>query len=265
LGSFPWDIERAIPNREGRLSTLPLLQALLAGVPAEPIAVRRVLVGLHFTAVCSLGCGLSASLANERPHHSHPVTDAGNLHERSAQELAHLALSPNLTEASIGMAALNSLISVDLASCEEINAMEVLAQQAAGKRLAMVGHFSFVDRLRRLASHCWVIEQRPGPGDLPESAAKEILPQADVIAITATAVINHTIDQLLSLCPSHAAVMLLGPSAPLAPLLFERGVTILSGAHVIDEGAALQSIEQGAIFPQVNGVKLLTIRKNIDN
>jgi uncharacterized protein (DUF4213/DUF364 family) len=224
-----------------------------------------VLVGLHFTAVTSLGCGLSASLANERPHHAHPVTGAGKLHERSAQELARLALSANLTEASIGMAAINSLISVDLMRCEEINAVEVLARQAAGKRLAMVGHFSFVDRLRPLASDCWVIEQRPGPGDLPESAAEEILPTADVIAITATAVINHTIDHLLSLCPSHAEVMLLGPSTPLAPLLFEHGVTILSGACVIDEEAALRSIEQGAIFPQVKGVRRLTLRPQPDS
>jgi uncharacterized protein (DUF4213/DUF364 family) len=56
-------------------------------------------------------------------------------------------------------------------------------------------------------------------------------------------------------------VIILGPSTSLTPLLFEKGVSYLSGSRVIDEQAALLTIQQGAIFPQVNGVRLITMNK----
>jgi hypothetical protein len=43
---------------------------------------------------------------------------------------------------------------------------------------------------------------KPKPADL--------VPQADVVAITGTALINHTLDGLLALCRSDALVMVLG-------------------------------------------------------
>jgi uncharacterized protein len=55
--------------------------------------------------------------------------------------------------------------------------------------------------------------------------------------------------------------MVLGPSTPLSPILFEYGVTILSGSRVVDEGTALRTVGQGATFQQVEGVRLLTITR----
>jgi uncharacterized protein (DUF4213/DUF364 family) len=52
--------------------------------------------------------------------------------------------------------------------------------------------------------------------------------------------------------------MLLGPSTPLSPILFDHGVNILSGTRVVDEAAVLRTVSQGASFPQVEGVQLLT-------
>jgi uncharacterized protein (DUF4213/DUF364 family) len=52
--------------------------------------------------------------------------------------------------------------------------------------------------------------------------------------------------------------MLLGPSTPLSPILFDHGINIISGARVVDEAAVLRTVGQGASFRQVEGVKLLT-------
>ena len=49
--------------------------------------------------------------------------------------------------------------------------------------------------------------------------------------------------------------MLLGPSTPLIPLFFERGVDYLSGTLVVDEAAALIAIQQGAAYAQVQGTR----------
>jgi hypothetical protein len=239
---------------------MKLLDVLLDQLPPGDIPVKNVLVGVHWTAVCSAtGCGLASTLVGDGPHGHNPVRDVDNLEHKSAQELAGWARSDNLLEASIGMAAINSLLDVDESKAVEINASEVLAREGMGKNIAIVGHFPFVERLRAQVNNLWVIEQRPQAGDLPEQAAEDYLPQADVIAITGTAFINHTLEHLLSLCPAGSLVMVLGPSTPLSPVLFHYGIQMISGTRVIDETATLKTIQHGAIFQQVKGVRLLTL------
>jgi uncharacterized protein (DUF4213/DUF364 family) len=60
------------------------------------------------------------------------------------------------------------------------------------------------------------------------------------------------------LCRPEATVMVLGPSTPLSPILFDYGVNILSGTRVVDEASVLGTVSQGASFKQVKGTKLLT-------
>ncbi|MCC6147799.1 MAG: DUF364 domain-containing protein [Anaerolineaceae bacterium] len=238
-----------------------LLEALLQTLPEEPVPVNKVIVGLHWTLVSSKYCALSSTLTGAGPHGHARSRDVGKMHHKSAQELARWALSDNLVEASVGMAALNSLLELDESRMEQVNASEVIARESAGKNLAIVGHFPFIDEMKKVAKHCWVIEKRPFGDDFPEEAAAEYIPQADVVAITGTAFVNHTMDGLLPLCRPEALVMILGPSTPLSPLLFDYGVTFLSGSRVVDEEAAIRTIQQGAIFPQVEGVRLLTMMR----
>jgi len=138
-----------------------------------------------------------------------------------------------------------------------------LAENVKNKNLVVVGHFPFVEKMKTIARNCWVIEKRPFGDDFPEEKAQEFIPQADVIAITGTAFINHSIEGLLSLCPSDSIVMVLGPSTPMTPLLFDHGISFLSGSRVIDEEAAITTIQQGASFPQVKGTRLFTMAKGI--
>ena len=203
-------------------------------------------------------------MVGDGPHgHLRPVRDVGALHNKSAQELAQWLLSDNLLEASIGIAAVNSLLDVDESQMEKVNAAEVIARESKDKNLVVIGHFPFVDRMKSIAKNCWVIEKRPFGDDFPEEAAQEYIPQANIIAITGTAIINHTMEGLLSLCCPGSLVMILGPSTPLSPLLFSYGISFLSGSRVIDEDAAVATIQQGAIFPQVKGVRLVTMSKGV--
>jgi uncharacterized protein (DUF4213/DUF364 family) len=238
-----------------------ILEDLLATLPNDNIPVHKVIIGVHWTLVSSKYCGLGSTMVRqEQPAHSQ-VRDVGHLQEKSAQELASWVLSDNLLEASIGIAALNSLLELHEETATEINAAEIIALESQGKNLAIIGHFPFVDRIKPIAKNCWVIEKKPFGDDFPEEAAKVYIPQADVIAITGTAFINHTIEGLIELCPSRSVVMVLGPSTPLSPLLFNYGITYLSGSRITDEGAAIKTIQQGASFPQVQGVKLCTLKK----
>lgn len=221
--------------------------------------VRAIWVGVHWTYVCSRYGGLASTLIGNSPHGHDSVREVGCLHEKSARQLAEYARSENPLEVSIGFAAINSLLEVDESHSVQINAAEVLAERGRGKNVALIGHFPFIPKLREVASQLWVIEQRPADDEYPASAAADLLPQAEVVAITGTALMNHTLDGLLALCRPGSTVMILGPSTPLSPVLFKHGATLLSGARVIDEAAALRTIGQGASFRQVEGVRLLTL------
>lgn len=155
-----------------------LLEDLLASISADA-PVRSVMVGAHWTVVCSRFCGLASTIIGDKPH----------------------------------------------------------------------GH----ERVR--------IEQQPVEGEYPAEAAVDLIPQADMVALTGSALINHTLDRLLSFCRPGAQVVVLGPSAPLSPVLFEHGASLISGAKVVDEQGVLRTVGQGAILPQVEGVQLLTIAK----
>ncbi len=231
---------------------------------AQPVDVR---IGGHWTTVAvELGGrvrgGLSSSLGGDSEHHHRqgpPVKDAGRLLTYSAMQLAALANSESLTETSVGFATINALLDVDLAACVEVNAADVIAERGAGRKVAVVGHFPFIPRLRAIAGTLWVLELRPREGDLPASMAAEILPQADVVALTGTSLLNHTFEELIALYRPDAFVVMLGGTTPLSPVLFEAGVDAIAGTLLTDPAAALLAVSQGATFPQIPGKRLLTM------
>jgi uncharacterized protein len=235
-----------------------LLNDLLASL-TEDAPVRSVLVGAHWTVVCSRNGGMASTTIGDKPHGHEKVRDVGHLHQKSAIELAEYARSDNLLEASIGLAAINSLLEVDEDHAVEINAGEVLARHGQGKSVTLVGHFPFIPTLRQSARDLWVIEQHPTAGEYPAEAAAEIIPRAEVVALTGSALINHTLDRLLALCRPDALVMVLGPSTPLSPVLFDHGADLISGSRAIDEQAVIRTVGQGATFQQVEGVRKLTL------
>ena len=239
---------------------MSILDDLLTRLP-DDVAVRSVLVGAHWTVVCSRHCGLASTITGNKPHGHEQVRDVGHLHLKSARELAEYARSDNPLEASLGVAAINSLLDVDESNAVEINAGEVLAERGHGKNVALVGHFPFILKLRQAVGQLWVIEQRPSEGEYPAEAAADLIPQADVVALTGSALINHTLDGLLALCKRDSLVMVLGPSTPLSPVMFEHGATIISGACVVDEAAVMRTVSQGAMFQQVEGMRLLTLQR----
>jgi hypothetical protein len=67
---------------------MAILDDLLASLPGEDVPVRSVLVGVHWTLVCSRHCGLASTLSGDKPHGHERVRDVGRLHLKAARELA---------------------------------------------------------------------------------------------------------------------------------------------------------------------------------
>jgi len=223
-----------------------------------PGKITGIQVGFTRTAVLAetpkgLSCGLSATFSSPGfDHRSRPsVNDAGHLLEKSTDEILALTSSQSQTEVSIGLAALNALLPMDFQNEIEINAEDYLRQNASDKNIAMVGHFVFVEALKPDVKNLWVLELNPQPGDFEASRAPEIIPQADLVVITATTLINDTLAELLELCKPQTKVMLLGPSTPLSPVLFDHGIDILSGTIVTNPEEVMLGISQGASSHQL--------------
>jgi uncharacterized protein (DUF4213/DUF364 family) len=72
------------------------------------------------------------------------------------------------------------------------------------------------------------------------------------------------VDRLLELS-RNSFVVVLGPTTPLSPVLFDHGVDILAGVSVVEPDTTIRSITEGAIFTQVEGVKLVTMAKERRN
>jgi uncharacterized protein (DUF4213/DUF364 family) len=162
-------------------------------------------------------------------------------------------------EVALGMAAVNALLDVDDSRVTDRNASEEILQRGEGKRVVIVGHFPFIPRVQRAAARLDVLELDPGPGELPPDSAIEVIPQADVVAITGTSLLNGTFDGLVKHCRPDAFVLMLGPTTPLSPILFDYGLDLLAGTQVIDPAVAQTVAGQGAIFRQMRGVRLVTM------
>ena len=239
---------------------MKILDDLLLNLKRNDYPVRSVHTCVFWTAVITKHCGLSSTFREEGPSHDRGVRDVGNLTRKTALELAEYAKSESLLEASIGMATINSMIDIDESRCIEKNAFEIILERGQGKNVAIVGHFPWIPKLREKVKNLWVLEQRLREGDLPAKQADRILPQCDVVGITGTSFINHTLEGLLTLC-ERAFVVLIGPTSPISPILFDYGIDAICGSKIIDPDQLIRSISEGATFKEVTGVRLLTLTK----
>lgn len=239
---------------------MKILHDLLDSLKEKDYPIKKIMTGAYWTAVVSKGCGLASTVRHEEHPHAHGVKDVGRLTEKTAWELANYALSTYTMEASIGMAAINSLIEVDLSRCEERNALDILVEKGEGQDVAIIGHFPFIPELRKITRHLWVFEERPQAGDLSPEKAREILPQCAVVGITASTFINHTLQDLLSWAKGKY-ILLIGPTTPMSPLLFDYEIHVLAGVQVVNQEEVFRCISQGATFREIRGLRRLTMMK----
>ena len=229
----------------------------------EDREIREAHIGFFTTAVVSSGpggerCGLATTLRGGAC--SGPVNKAGALVGLPVKELARRVFYGGGIEASLGMAAINSALPP--LEYETINAEELIAERAKGKSVAVIGHFPFTDRLRALAANLWVFELEPKDAhDLSPERMAELLPRADAVAITALTLLNGTFGGVLAHCRRDAYKILLGPSAPLSPVLFGHGVDAVGGTRVEDIPALTRALGEGANFRGLPGKRMVVLRK----
>jgi uncharacterized protein (DUF4213/DUF364 family) len=115
-----------------------------------------------------------------------------------------------------------------------------LLSVSAGDKIGMVGLFSgLVQKIRNAGAGLVVIEKderlvKQFP-DLPITLDASQLRTCNKVLCTSTTVLNHSLDEVLSLCAPGAFVSIIGPTAGYFPdPLFARGVAVVGGRVVTD-------------------------------
>ncbi len=222
----------------------------------EDAPVTDVTVGTCLAAVSARYCGLASLVSHIAPGLARLQPERGAL-PQSTRELAATLVDPGISNtdaASLAMAAVNALLPPPPEGPEHPG-QSLMLGRSRGKNVAVVGHFPFVSALREVCATLWVLEKRPRPGDTDASKAPEVLPQADVVAVTGTTLVNGTLADILRHCREDAFVVMLGPTTPYAPSLFSCGIDVLAGCAVPDPAAALAGIRAGSCFKGLSGVR----------
>lgn len=159
----------------------------------------------------------------------------------TARTAAAAVRSWNFLEASEAMAVINAFYNTE----ERIDSLDARCGYnksctqglvTEGKKIALIGHLVLQPDALSGASKVYIIERNPKPGDYPDSACEYILPDCDIVVMTASAAINKTLPRLLELS-KNAVTIIIGPTTPLCPELKSLGIDRLSGMVVRDKAA----------------------------
>lgn len=211
-----------------------LYDVLLSGMDGAQ-TVNRTLSGPCWTSVeTDHAFGMAMTTRGDTA----PRMLSGDYAGMPLKTLAQAARSWNLQEAGFGMAAVNAYYNTPerLAALHAYEPFEnycTAGLDLRGQRIGVVGHLKMPEYIRQQAAQFWILEQNPRPGDYPDAACDDLLPQCDTVIITASTLVNKTLPHLLSLC-KNAYTILAGPSCPLCPELLELGIQRLAGLVITD-------------------------------
>lgn len=224
-----------------------LIDDLISAVKDNDAQAKDVRVGVSWTGVHGKYCGVAKTYGIPVKHGNY-TSGMGDLSGKTTLELSEYSRSWNLVEASIGVAAINSMIKPR--GKTDVNALEDLVETGKGKKIVMVGKFPLIEEISSTARELWVLEADPSLIDarhrvIPESAAEYVIPGSDIMIITGSTLINKSMERFLKLAKQAGAyTIILGPSTPMTEVLFEYGANMLAGVEILNPGRLLDKISQ---------------------
>jgi len=248
--------------------TIEAVRSVL-GRELDGLTVERAVVGLFFTGV-KLSNGIAGACATPIktipesvccPSSAMSMPFPGKLRGRPAFDLAQEALGENGIRRAVGIAAMNALADTcwrrrphpDTELQLGIDAFDA-TEIYPGDRVVVVGAFvPFLRELKRRRQSYLVLEQDPAtlkadvlPFFRPAEQAAAVVPQADVLMITGTTLINDTLEELLALANPAARVTMVGPTVTMLPDAFvRRGADVLGTVRITAPEDFLDILAEG--------------------
>lgn len=240
------------------------------GADGGSLEIERAVLGVFFTGVklANGAAGLCATPIKSVPEavccpsSARAMPAPGRIRARKALQVLDDLYRPLDLRRALAVATLNALVEtlwlrdgppagIEVSTGDAFDALTLGPQD----RVALVGAFPpYMRALRKRNQPFNVLELDPGtlkPDELPyyepAERAPEVLPRADVLITTGTALLNGSLDGLLRLLRPGAQAAVIGPTATLLARPYaERGVTVVGGTRVLASDELLQMLAEGA-------------------
>jgi uncharacterized protein (DUF4213/DUF364 family) len=237
--------------------------------PLEKVWIDDLVIGIFFTGVkLSTGHGGCAfTPIGELPEAACcPTTaarmpQAGKLRGTPVSETLKYALDPNVLKSAVGVATLNALTQwiIESRGKEEYQVIKDkdgfdLLEIQPHETVSLIGAFGpYIRRLKRMGNPFFIIEKNPHtlrPDEMKyfrsDSEMATTLKNSDDVIITGTAIVNHTIDPILSSISNGKRTAIVGPTASMIPdAFFKRGVTVMAGVRILNPDVMIKILKQG--------------------
>lgn len=218
--------------------------------PADESVVSDVRIGLGYTALCLSDdrAGLAFTFRKEARGGCTVFAGLTPLLGRRAADLLDLIESEDPIQAGVGLACANAMANnevKDLIEGDALDHMDLREEDHVG----MVGLFGpYLDPIKKRVRTLTVLERVDRPEGIlrPARQAASVLPDCQVAVITATSIINHTIDELLEAAGGCREVVILGASTPLITEVFSGvNVSLISGVVINRPKEILRVVSEG--------------------
>lgn len=247
--------------------TVDLMESAVGASQNRKIKDIRVGLGYICTMIESGECGLAYSFRSELGHCCSVLAQAGDLIGKECEEIIPWLKDKNLLKAAVGLSVINAVLNDRFHESDTGNVVKAI-EMGKDETFGMVGYFEpIIPFVKKQTENIYVFERIPEKqeGLYPDKDIPQYLPECDVVVITATSIINNTIDEILPFCSKAREVFIVGPSTPLHPESFRgHNVTLLAGTVVTDPEKMLRIISQGGGTMQMKPASkhvLVNVRK----
>src|SRR3984893_16118569 len=260
------------------------------GAERDRITVERAVVGVCFTGVM-LDNGIAGACATpiETVRETFCCASAvaggrspGSIRGSSALALAHEALGPSGLGRGLGIAALNALADTcwrrrphsEAELRVGVDAFDATEIRSADKVVVVGAFVPFLRALKQRRQPFIVLEQNPAtlkademPFFRPAEEARTVIPEADIVLITGSTLVNDTLEDLLALRKHGARVTVFGPTVGMLPDAFlRRGADVLGTVRITEPDAFLDVLAEGGGAPDFLGrsaQKVVLVRRPV--
>lgn len=219
--------------------------------------ITDVKIYLNWVIVKSIDYAMS-TLLNGMPGLIEPQgmnTYMGDILGKNAIEVAEEYLvSKESLKRAVGMACLKSILPKPL-QFDEGNAIDRHREFAREHPTCFIGHFSEAELWRSEGSPVDIVELFPRSGDIHWDSSHGVLGQAELVLMTGLTLVNDTFDEVIRRTPRARCRVIMGPTVPFSPVLFDYGLDQIGGTLIDDPALTIDycSLGGGSIAHAPNG------------